>query len=122
MQRPKKILIIEDDIAIRDTLAEILQSQGYATSLANNGKEGLEKLRTTSAPDLIVLDLMMPIMDGVTFRKKQILNESWAHIPVVVLSADGQMKNKLKEINCAAYLKKPINLDELIDIVNKNCS
>src|SRR5262245_59582395 len=80
----KSVLIIEDDPDIREALAEILEDEGYATVLAGNGREALDHLAKSEMPALILLDLMMPIMDGWQFRDEQRRSPSYAAIPVVV--------------------------------------
>jgi CheY-like chemotaxis protein len=82
----KRVLIIEDNAAIREGIAEVLELEGYAVAEAGDGREGLEKAHET-APNLIILDLMMPCMNGWEFRAAQKQSPQLAGIPVVVLSA-----------------------------------
>src|ERR1700679_2088809 len=92
----KTILIVEDDQGIRETLVEILDSEGYIVLSASNGLEALQVLRSTAVkPDLILLDLMMPVMDGLSFKAQSSQDPSLAKIPVVIMSAD----QKIIEIN-----------------------
>jgi CheY-like chemotaxis protein len=113
-------LIIEDDLEIREALTEILSSEGYSVRIAKNGKEGLDSLKSVAPlPRLIILDLMMPIMDGWHFRNHQLQDPALAKIPVVVITADGNASQKARTMNAFAGLKKPIDLDEfLITIKN----
>jgi CheY-like chemotaxis protein len=119
----RNVLIIEDDVDIREALVGILRDEGYEAEGAGNGLEGLDHLRTVGAkPALILLDLMMPVMNGWQFRTEQQQDAALATIPVVVISADSNVKQKAASIDAAAYLKKPIELDALLDVVAKYCA
>ncbi len=113
----KRILVVEDDTSIRELLVELLESEGYAVASANNGLEGLKFLETESAPDLILIDLMMPVMDGYSFRTQQLQNSTWAKIPTVVMSAEANAKEKMKNFNITAFLSKPVELDNILKTV-----
>ena len=115
------ILVIEDDFGIQDSIKLILESEGYKVSLANNGKEAMDQLKSTSLPCLILLDLMMPIMDGWTFRSEQIKDPVLSKIPVIIMSADGQIQQKTDSVNATAFLKKPIHLDILLKTIKTYC-
>ena len=118
----KKILLVEDDQDIRETLIELLEGEGYEVISAENGQVGLDKLdQATSLPNLILLDLMMPIKDGFQFCAEKDTNPKIAHLPVVVMSADGHIRENQKRVNVSAYLKKPLDIYEIINIVNKFC-
>ncbi len=113
----KRILVVEDDNSIRELLVELLQSEGYEVASAINGLEGLKYLQSQSNPDLILIDLMMPIMDGYTFRTEQMKNALWSKIPVVVMSAEANAKEKLKNYGITAFLSKPVELDTILKTV-----
>ncbi len=104
-----RVLIVEDDVDIRETLGELLASAGYETSSAANGLEGLTAARR-APPDLIVLDLMMPVMDGWQFRSAQRNDPSLAAIPVIVISASAPPST----IDADTYLEKPFPMDRLV--------
>ncbi|HET8540974.1 MAG TPA: response regulator [Anaeromyxobacter sp.] len=104
-----RVLIVEDDLDIRETLAEVLASAGYETAQAANGLEGLVAARR-APPDLIVLDLMMPVMDGWQFRSVQRRDPALAEIPLIVISASGPSSS----IDADTYLQKPFPLDRLV--------
>lgn len=70
----KQILVVEDDTSIRELLVELLESEGYVVSSAVNGLEGIKYLQSQQTPDLILIDLMMPVMDGYSFRSEQLKN------------------------------------------------
>src|SRR6267378_1868193 len=87
-----RALLVEDDAAIRDVLEPMLSDEGLQLSSFRNGQDALSHLRTSSPPDVILLDLMMPVMDGWQFRVEQRKDPVLATIPVVALSADGTPK------------------------------
>ena len=115
------ILIVEDDFDVRDMLSLVLQNEGYSVATAANGREAIEYLRGGAAPCLILLDLMMPVMNGWEFRTVQQQDPSLSPIPVVVLSADGRIQEKAASIDAASYLKKPIEFDLLLDTIKHYC-
>lgn len=116
------VMIVEDDFAIRDALTQILEDEGYVVVGAANGKEAIEHLRNHVQPCLILLDLMMPVMNGWQFRQEQQQDPTLAPIPVVVISADSGVPQKAAAINAVGYLKKPVTLDGLLDTVERYCS
>lgn len=118
----KKILVIEDDPYIRDAVSEILQLEGYSVLSAENGEAGLEQLRKDRATDLILLDLMMPIKDGFQFRREQEEDPRIAEIPVVLMSADESIVEKKIRIGAKSYVKKPIDMDKLLNTVRQYCA
>lgn len=115
----KRILIVEDDNSIRELLVELLQSEGYEVASAVNGLEGLKYLQTQKNPDLILIDLMMPVMDGYSFRTEQLKNADWSKIPVVVMSAEANAKEKMKNFGITAFLAKPVELDTILKTVER---
>jgi CheY-like chemotaxis protein len=122
MTAPARILVVEDDSAIRQSLAELLEDEGFEVSCAANGAEALSTLACGAAPSLILLDLTMPVMDGWTFRNAQRSDPSLAQIPTVVLSAShGGDVASLARLEPAAFFAKPFDLDQLIDTVRKLC-
>src|SRR5262249_24356296 len=118
-ERPdgKTILIVEDDRATRESLGLILGAQGYSILGAGNGREALDLLRAGPHPDLILVDLMMPVMDGWEFRREQTGDAALAGIPVVVLSADGSVRQKAAALHADGYLQKPVDVESLLDAI-----
>jgi two-component system response regulator MprA len=105
---PKRVLIIEDDPEFRHLLAEILEMTGFVTATSADGLAALEHLKTEERPDVIMLDLMMPRMDGWQFRHEQnAMAKEVASIPVIVMSADGHVSRKAAEIRANGYVMKP---------------
>ncbi len=121
-QKPKSILIIEDDHAIAESLRDLLGTEGYGVVWAANGKKALALLRSAKpVPNLIMLDLMMPHMDGYQFRAEQEMDPVLSRIPVVLMTADGHIEAKRFKVGAKAYLKKPLDIDEVLAAVRQNC-
>jgi two-component system, chemotaxis family, chemotaxis protein CheY len=114
------ILLVEDDRDISDSIAEILASEGFKVVRASNGKEGLELLKEHSDTRLILLDLMMPVMDGFEFQAALARQPGYSRIPIVVMSADGHVREKKARVSAVEYLRKPVDIDVLIDTVRKH--
>lgn len=116
------ILVVDDDRDIRDSLIEMLEDHGYRAAGAANGVEALAALRTTAnRPCLILLDLMMPMMDGQGFREEQLKNPAWADIPVVVISAYSDVEAQARTL-AVEYMRKPLGLRPLIETVRRHCA
>jgi CheY-like chemotaxis protein len=113
----RNVLVVEDDADIRAALSLTLQGGGYQVAEASNGKEALDQLRHGSPADLIVLDLMMPVMDGWQFRREQQRDPRLAAIPVVIVSADGSVQQKATAIGAEGYVKKPVDPRVLLEMV-----
>ena len=113
----RSILIVEDDLDVREALTQVLEFEGYVVAGATNGQEALDRLRAGEHPSLILLDLMMPVMDGLQFRAAQMGDPSLAHIPVIVISADGKVDQKVASLGVAGYMKKPLDVDSLLALI-----
>jgi CheY-like chemotaxis protein len=113
------VLGIEDDKELRRTLADVLQEAGYETQVAWNGADALGKLRRGPRPRVILLDLMMPVMNGWQFRTAQLEDPRLADIPVIVLTAADIEEEAA--IHPAAYLRKSIRLDGLLQSLARCC-
>ena len=121
-QNMKHVLVVDDDPDICDVVQEILESFGYRVETARNGIEALKKLRSGGAPCLILLDLMMPGMNGFEFRNEQLCDPALASIPVVVISGAGEVAAKAATMGVEG-LAKPINLDVLLaEVRDFNCT
>ena len=114
----ESILVVEDDEGIRDALKSVLELEGYHVFVAENGQVALDLLPEIPKPCLILLDLMMPIMNGWDFAAKLEKDVIMATIPVVVVSA---FNDKAKDIKAVGIIKKPVDLDALLQVVQKWC-
>jgi CheY-like chemotaxis protein len=109
-----KLLIVDDEVAILEALTDILSVEGYEVATAANGAEGLKRAGE-ERPDLILLDLMMPVMDGQEMLRRLKESPDLRGIPVVVMSAGRVSKSELQG---SRFLAKPFELDDLLDTVS----
>ena len=113
-----QVLLVDDDASIRAVLGEVLEDEGFEVASAVHGQDALTQLRAAARPpQLILLDLAMPIMSGWAFREAQQRDPTLARIPVVILSADRRTPYVAAELGVAEYLEKPVDLDHLIALV-----
>jgi CheY-like chemotaxis protein len=113
-------LVVDDDVHIRESLSEYLQGEGFDVLSAGHGLQALEVARRGPRPDVIVLDLLMPVMDGWDFRAAQLASPDLADIPVVVISAAGFSEaTVLGQLPVSSYLAKPVNLDSLVAAIHR---
>ena len=113
------VLIVEDDLDTREMLEQFLEIQGFHVETAENGQRALECLGEGCAACVILLDLMMPVMDGWEFRRQLDADPTLAPVPVIVLSALDRVRSA--NIDAAAFLKKPLDFDRLLDLVRTYC-
>lgn len=115
-----KILLVEDDRDLRTNMQRLLEGEGYTVVLAENGQVALDYLQTTTDfPAVILLDLMMPVMDGFQFREAQEKNSKFGAIPVIVLTADGHVEEKGMRTGAIAALRKPASVDAILNVIEK---
>ena len=119
MNKPT-VFIVEDDTDTREMLSKFLELEGYHVEAAANGRQALDRLGTGVQPHVIVLDLMMPVMDGWEFRKRQVEDIRLRAIPTIVVSAAG--RDRMARVSADAYLSKPVDMDELLESVNRFCA
>jgi CheY-like chemotaxis protein len=119
----RRILVVDDDASIRESLADLLDDEGYRVKTATNGAEALTLLRLPGGfrPCLILLDLMMPVMNGHEFYVEQQSDPALADIPIVVISADGNLARKASAFG-GEYLSKPVRLETVLDLVDRLCA
>jgi len=117
MSRPARVLVVEDDDSIRETLVLALQDEGYDVLAAANGVAGFNLLRETT-PDAILLDMKMPVMDGWEFARRY-RELPGPKAPVVVLTAASNAAARSAEVSADAYLSKPFDLDALIELLGR---
>jgi CheY-like chemotaxis protein len=110
------ILLVDDSVDILNAMVFFLEASGFSVNTAENGRLALDKLRSGAPlPDVIILDMMMPVMDGLSFRQEQLKDERIAQIPVILVTALSQAA--LKDIGNTSFqrvLNKPIEADELV--------
>lgn len=113
-------MIVEDARDIREIIARLYESEGYEVIGASDGSEALEKLREQSVlPTFILLDLMMPGMDGYQFRAEQEKDPRLASVPVIVMTADANAREKSIKIGAKGYIKKPAEISTLLAVASK---
>ena len=117
-----RVVVVEDDELIRESLLEVLDENGYDAIGAADGQEALDKLKQLPEPPcLIVLDLMMPVMDGREFRRLQLADPELNKIPVVVISAFRDLDEIAKELAPVGHFRKPLKLAEFLSIIQMHC-
>jgi CheY-like chemotaxis protein len=125
MARPQQahgsILVIEDDGGVRESLAEVLSLEGYRVHGCADGQQALDYLQSAPLPGLILLDLMMPVMNGWVFRDQQQQEQSLSSVPVVLISGVADVGQQAAALGTVAYLTKPIDIGELLDTVARHC-
>lgn len=107
------VLVIDDDGDVCEMLRVALTADGYDVAAAANGREALVYLRSHAETCMIVLDLMLPRMDGTRFRAAQLRDRSLAWIPVVVMSGSVDADRRARELGARRFIRKPLNLDEI---------
>lgn len=114
------ILIVEDEEDIREVLHDFLESEGMRVSVAANGLEALRFLKNgPRKPDLILLDLMMPEMNGQEFLQSLRAVQSFSSIPIVIMSADHQTAQKAELLGQKSYIRKPLDLSRLLGLIQE---
>jgi len=108
------VLIIDDDPDHRESLAVLLEAEGYAVAAVAGGREAMAHLRSGALPSVILLDLMMPVMNGWEFCAAQQRDPALASIPVIVLSALDGLDRLAGSLNAAGYLRKPVKVSALL--------
>jgi CheY-like chemotaxis protein len=115
------VLVVDDDEDIRHILSDILRAEGYASAAASDGKEALEFLGKHPPPSVILLDLMMPVMDGWEFSRRLRADERLSGIPVIVMSAHVSARQASSTLAAYAFLEKPLDMDRLLKLVGETC-
>jgi CheY-like chemotaxis protein len=118
MTEPEHILVVEDDRDLRESLSDALRLEGYEVVGVEHGEAALRHLGSGARPRVILLDLMMPVMDGWTFREKMLKDQALAGIPVVVMTAASAARARAVLSN--AILFKPLQMDTVIEVVQEH--
>jgi len=118
MAEPLRILVVEDEETIGEVIVDVLGDEGYDVRRARNGRDALDVL-SCWMPALIVLDLMMPIMDGRAFREEQRRHPDIAQVPVVLISGAREIEAKGEELGVMAAIEKPFDIENFLDVVSQ---
>ncbi len=114
----RRVLVVDDDPDLRETVADVLTRAGYRVATASNGAVALEMLKAGDAlPDLILLDMMMPVMDGWAFSEEKRKLPELAGIPVIVFSAHADISDAASRVNAVSSLRKPLRAKPLLAAV-----
>jgi CheY-like chemotaxis protein len=117
---PHRIFVVEDEEMIRDSIVEFLAEQGYDVVGAADGRDALDKLDDSDPPPcLILLDLMMPVMDGAEFRRLQLADPALAAIPVILITAAGL--EPIQRSDYSEVLRKPLKVDRVLAVIAEYC-
>ena len=112
----KIVLVVDDDTGLQETLQAALEFEDYEVVIAEDGLVALEKL-TTVIPNLILLDIMMPRMDGYAFAKELQRRGLRTSIPMIILTADGRAPQKAAQLGADGYIEKPFDISDFLDTV-----
>lgn len=118
----RTVLLVEDNEMILETFKDLLELEGYETITAKNGIEALAALEKMKHPCLILLDLFMPIMDGFQLIEHLREHDQIASLPIIICSAAGEQTLETTAKQVRGYIKKPVDLDILLNIVRKYCT
>jgi CheY-like chemotaxis protein len=113
-----KVLVVDDDPAILEICSDLLQTEGYAVMVATNGQQALEQIRT-DPPHVVLMDIMMPVLDGVEACRQVKANPATADIPVVLMSARTNLTRQSQDLASAdALVAKPFDIDHLLNTIH----
>jgi CheY-like chemotaxis protein len=116
------VLLVEDDSAVRNATSELLEDEGFSVVTASDGRDALDLLRAGLRPAVIVLDVMMPRLDGWDFRHIQMADQRLKDIPVIVVSASGFSAEAIRsQFGGAQFIPKPIDPVDLVDAIVRAC-
>ncbi len=114
----ENVLVVEDHADLREMLAVLLESEGFLVHTASNGAEALSVMRETR-PAVILLDLMMPVMSGDEFRRRQLAEPEYADVPVICMTAAHDGPQRAQRMHATQYFQKPVDFDQLISAVRQ---
>ncbi len=108
------VLVVDDDAEIRQAIAELLEDEEYGVLLAANGKEALDLVTKGLRPDVILLDVMMPVMDGWHFLSARLKHPDLVEVPIIIISAGQEAEREARNVGVFEVAKKPLHVDDLI--------
>ncbi len=115
--RPPDILLVDDDSDVREALVGALEDEGYSVAEAADGSSALDQLKTAPIPHLIILDLSMPRLAGADFRRETLKDPELGVVPVLVVSADPDARERAQAMGAQGFLAKPVGLADLFETV-----
>ena len=116
-----RVLVVDDDSPSVEALREMLEYEGYQVVWVQNGMEALERLRESAGYCVILLDIMMPVLDGYGFRKEQLKDPRLASIPIIVITAGGRAREQARELGSDVYFRKPLPPADLLRAIRRYC-
>lgn len=117
----KSVLVVDDDLYLGEIISDVLEAEGHHTRRAGNGLEALEQIRA-EMPQLILLDLMMPVMNGWELADTLRANPEWSNIPIVIITANYHADRKQQVLGAKAVITKPFDIDRLVEVVDEFAS
>ncbi len=117
-----RILVVDDDRSLRGGIGVLLREEGFQATCVADGEEALVALRSEPRPCLILLDLRMPFVDGMSFRRRQLEDPETAGVPVVVVSARRREEEEAERLGISEFIGKPIAFAELLRVVARHCA
>jgi CheY-like chemotaxis protein len=117
----KCVMLVDDNFVTRESMSQILGCDGYRVTTASNGADAFRRLAGHEKPDVILLDLSMPVMDGPTFRRQQQQSQDLAGVPVVLLSAAVDVAEQAASLGAATYVQKPVDTARLLEVIHRLC-
>jgi CheY-like chemotaxis protein len=118
------VLLVEDDRDLRDAVAEILEEEGFSVTRTENGREALDALRSHGAGEfcLVLLDMRMPVMTGIEFRREQLRDSRIAEVPVVAFAAGSRDRGEAALLGVTTFISKPVDVVPLLEVVSMYCT
>jgi CheY-like chemotaxis protein len=116
------VLVVDDDSTLRNAMGDLLGEKGIPATCAENGQVGLDLLRGGARPCLVLLDLQMPLVDGLTFRRQQLEDPRIAGIPVVVMTGQPGRRAEAERLGVSYYMSKPIAASGVVLVVEQYCA
>ena len=116
-----RVLLVDDDVSTVEALRLLLERAGHRVTTAENGREALERLQEPERCCVILLDLMMPVMNGYEFRQEQLKDPSLAAIPVIIVTADVRAKERAQQLGSEMFLQKPLSPPVLLEAIGRFC-